>query len=125
MGTINSKLDNLKDSDLWSFILFALFKMRELPEYSAISELAYVLDKQNLINLCEYFGGLTITIPTIDELELMIKALIVYQYVEIEKLSYKEAIDKLGYSDNTSRKLKTRYLSIKELLDSYSFSSRG
>ena len=96
MGTINTKLNNLKESDMWNFILFTLFKLRELPEYSAISELAYVLDKQNLINLCEYFGGLTLTIPTIDDLELTIQALLVYQYVECDHMSFEQAIQKLN-----------------------------
>lgn len=26
-------------------------------EYSSLSELAYILDKDNLLNLCEFFGG--------------------------------------------------------------------
>ena len=124
MGTINSKLDNLKEADIWSFILFALFKLRELPEYSAISELAYILDKQNLINLCEYFGGLTITIPKIEDLELMIKALLVYQYIEVDKLEYSAAIEKLGYTDS-SRKIKAMYLQVRELLNQYGIQSRG
>ena len=125
MGTINTKLNNLKESDMWNFILFTLFKLRELPEYSAISELAYVLDKQNLINLCEYFGGLTVTIPTIDDLEITIQALLVYQYVECDHVSFEEAIKKLNTQDVNYRKIKNTYLKIKELLTSYSFKSRG
>ena len=125
MGTINSKLNNLKESDIWSFILFALFKMREIPEYSAISELAYILDKTNLINLCEYFGGLTITIPTIEELEITIQSLIVYQYIEVDKLTYDEAVAKINISDANSRKLKNAFIQIKDVLNNYSLKTRG
>lgn len=125
MGTINSKLNNLKETDIWSFILFALFKMREIPEYSCVSELAYILDKENLINLCEYFGGLTITIPTIEDLEITIQSLLVYQYVDLGDLSYSEALAKIRVSDANARKLKNSYVQIKNILANYSFKSRG
>ena len=125
MGTINTKLNNLKEADVWSFILFALYKMREIPEYSGLSELAYILDKENLINLCEYFGGLTITIPTIEDLEITIQSLLMYQYVDLNNLSYEEARNKIRISDAHARKLKNSYVQIKNILANYSFKSRS
>ena len=83
---IKQNLDNLKSADIYSMILFALYKLIDIPEYSALSELAYVLDRKNLLNLCEYFGGITIKIPTIDELTELTDALLLYQYVKIDKL---------------------------------------
>ena len=64
--TIKEELNQLKETDVYSMLLFVLYKMRGIEEYSILSELAYILDKKNLLNLCEYFGGLTIKIPTID-----------------------------------------------------------
>lgn len=125
MGLINSKLDNLKESDLWSFMLFALFKARDLPEYSSLSELAYVLDKTSLLNLCEYFGGQTIRIPTCDELELMIYALTLYWQIDINNLSYEQAIKLITCDTLDTRKLKSSYIKIRELLNTYQISSRG
>ena len=124
MGLINTELDNLKNSDILSFILFTLFKLRESNEYSAISELAYILDKENLFRLCEYFGGLTITIPTVDDLEILLNALLLYKYVDIDKIDFEEAY--LNIKDGIDKlELKKCYLKIKELLRDYAISSRG
>ena len=54
------------NTDIYSIILFIIFKIKKLPEYAALSELVYVLDKDSLLKLCEYFGGTTIKIPTIE-----------------------------------------------------------
>ena len=51
-------------------------KIKDLPEYSTLSELAYILDKKSLLKLCEYFGGITMTIPTIEDLENLTKSLL-------------------------------------------------
>lgn len=50
-------LNNLKEQDLYSLSLFCLYKLMGTNEYSSLSELAYILDKDNLLNLCEFFGG--------------------------------------------------------------------
>ena len=63
--TIKEELQKLHEPDIWSLLLFVLFKIKDIPEYSGISELAYILDRKNLLKLCEYFGGTTITMPTI------------------------------------------------------------
>jgi hypothetical protein len=49
-----------------------------VPDYMVLSELVYVLDKDNLLKLCEYFGGSTIKIPTIKELESIVYSLLLY-----------------------------------------------
>ena len=124
MGLINTELDNLKNSDILSFILFTLFKLRESNEYSAISELAYILDKENLFKLCEYFGGLTITIPTIDDLEILLSSLLLYKYVDINNISLEDAYLNLKANIDKSE-VKKCYLKIRELLRDYDISSRG
>jgi hypothetical protein len=69
--SIKEELNQLRTNDTYSLILFVLYKLRNVPEYSGVSELAYVLDESNFLNLCEYFGGLTITIPTVKEIKDM------------------------------------------------------
>lgn len=125
MGRITNELQNLKETDIWSFILFALFKIRELPEFSAISELAYILDKNNLLKLCSIFGGMTITIPTITELENIIYTLLLYQYVDIEHYSYEEACLLLDQDNVDMRCIRQLYTKIRDLLNTYEFSNRG
>ena len=122
--TIRSELDKLKTTDLFSLLLFVLYKIRNIEEYSTISELAYVLDKDNLLNLCEYFGGITIRIPTIDELESIVNSLLVYQYVNIDGYEYKDAVKKIGFDSNQLRQVKKDYNKIVEVLKDYSFTKR-
>ena len=102
-------------------LLFVLYKMKDIDEYSLLSELAYVLDKQSLLNLCEYFGGMTLKIPTIDELESLLNSMMIYQYVELEGMSYDEAVAKVGFDSCDLRKVKKDYLKLMKILDTYSF----
>lgn len=122
---IKENLLTLKDMDMWSLIFFALYKLKDIPEYSTISEMAYVLDKDNLLKLCEYFGGLTIKIPTIDELELLVHSLVLYQYVNIDGMDYEKAIEIVGKDSIDLRAVKSGYIKICEILSKYKFSPRG
>ena len=49
---IKQELNKLKEMDVWSLMLFVLYNYQNIPEYSSISELAYILDKKNLLKLC-------------------------------------------------------------------------
>lgn len=122
---IKENLLTLKDMDIWSLILFALYKLKDIPEYSTISEMAYVLDKDNLLKLCEYFGGLTIKVPTIDELELLVHSLVLYQYVNIDGMDYEKAIEIVGKDSADLRAIKSGYIKICEILSKYKISPRG
>lgn len=119
--TIKQELNKLKEIDVYSMMLFALYKMKDMEEYSVLSELAYVVDKQNLLNLCEYFGGLTIRIPTIDELESLLNSMMIYQYVEIDGMSYDDAIKSIGFDSSELRSIKKDYLKLCKILNNYSF----
>lgn len=121
---IKNEVLNLKETDVYSLILFALYKLMDVPEYSAVSELAYVLDKENLLNLCEFFGGTTIKIPTISELEDMMQALLLYQYVNIDGMEYDKAIELLGNKSSELRSVKRNYNNMCEVLDKYNFKAR-
>jgi hypothetical protein len=122
---IKENLITLSDMDTWSLVLFVLYKIKDIPEYSTISEMAYVLDKDNLLKLCEYFGGLTIKIPTIDELELLVHSLVLYQYVNIDGMEYDKAIELVGKDSLDLRAIKSGYIKICEILSKYKFSQRG
>lgn len=125
MATIRTNLNKLKESDIWSFVLFTLFKIREIPEYSSLSELAFILDKSELLKLCEYFGGQTITIPTIDDLEITLYGLLLYELVEVEKVPYDEAMESISSPTLNLKKVRGSYIKIKNILTSYELSSRS
>lgn len=126
MSTIITKgLNNLKEQDWYSMALFCLYKLIEVPEYSSLGELPYVLDKENLLNLCEYFGGQTIRIPTVDEIQSLVYSLLLYQYVKIEKKDYNEAVELIGHESKDLRAVKSGYRKLCEVLQNYSFTTRG
>ena len=120
---IKNEINNLKTADIYSLMMFALYKMSDIPEYSALSQLAYILDKDNLLELCEFYGGLTITIPTIDELENMLYALLLYQEVDIEHKDYNKALEVLHKKDLPIDTIENNYVNVKDILKNYNFNS--
>lgn len=121
---IKTELAKLKDVDIYSIMLFTLYKMKDVPEYSTLSELAYILDKNNLLKLCEYFGGTTISIPTIDELETLVYSLVLYQYVNLDGMEYNKAIKLIGHKSSNLRQVKSAYVKLCDVLKNYTF-NRG
>lgn len=118
---LNDKLKNLTEIDTYSLILFALYRLTNQPEYSSISELVYVLDKENFLNLCEFFGGTTIYIPTIDELEILVDGLDAYQKINIDKMPFEEYFDSVVYDGCKLKQIKDSYKHLCEVLDEFSF----
>lgn len=84
MITVSKKINSLKTKDVYSILMFLLFRAEEIPEYAVLSRLAYVMDKEVLLTLCELFGGMTIKIPTMDELEKLLTAMTIYSRVDLD-----------------------------------------
>lgn len=118
---INNELQKFKEADIYSLVLFTLFKIKDIPEYSTLSELVYILDKESLLKLCEYYGGLTIKIPTIEDLEGLIYSLVLYEAVDLNQQSYDETIKYIQSKYANIKKVKSNYICIKEVLNNYSF----
>ena len=119
--SIKTELENLKNADIYSLLLFTLYQCRNTNEYSSLSELAYILDEKNLLSLCEYFGGTTITIPTIEELELLLCGLSVFKSIHIDKKSVEDSL--LDYTNHkfTLDEIKNAYLNISNIMENYCF----
>ena len=122
MPKISEELNNLSKADTFSLVLFALYKLKDTKEYSTVSELAYILDENSLLKLCEYFGGVTITIPTVDELKVLVNALLLYCYVEIDKKPYNEATKLVGCPPYMLRKVKAAYAQLSRIMGKYTIS---
>lgn len=118
---IKNNIENFKQTDFYSLLLFALYKSIEIPEYSSLSQLAYVLDQENLLNLCEYFGGQTIKIPTVKELEDLVYSLLLYQYVKVDHIDYDSAVSLIGHKSCDLRQVKKHYVELCSVMDNYSF----
>ena len=122
---IKTEIEKLKSIDIYSFMLFALYKIKDIPEYSALSELAYVLDKDSLLKLCEYFGGVTLKIPTVEELESIVYALVLYQKVDMDKIPFEKAIKIINGSAESIKAVKLAYVQIKDILSNYELTERA
>lgn len=119
-----NNLKELKDNDIYSLSMFALYKLSEIPEYAAISELPYILDKDNMLKFCQYFGGSTIRVPTIDELHSLMYLLLLHQYINIEGIPYEEAIKLINYEPNQLSNVKAAYLKLCKVLDNYDIKTK-
>lgn len=118
---MRKNLDSLRETDQYSLLLFVLYKLTGIKEYAAVSELVYVLDKDNLLNLCNIFGGRTIRIPTLDELESLTHMVLLYKYVNNDGMEYDKAIKIIGFKSSELRHVKSMYLKICKILSTYKF----
>ena len=94
--SIKQSLNSLHLSDIYSLMLFILFKVQEIPEYAVTSELCYLLDGANMTRLLTYFAGRTVTFPTEAEMTTVTNALLMYQYINIDGETFTAAQNKLG-----------------------------
>jgi len=118
--SIRDSLNTLHLSDIYSLILFILYKIQDIPEYAVLSELCYLLDGNNLTRLLTYFAGRTITIPTEEEFANMTHALLLYQYINLDGMSLVEAQSKLtDVTPKQKDKITDIYLKILPIMKQY------
>ena len=121
MNNIDRALKDLELNDIYSIMLFAIFKLKNDPKYSTLSELCYVIDNSNFINLLKYYGGKTVTFPTLDEFYDMVSALCVYQLVNIEGIPYTRAIKDLEIDKSKLVTISPIYNHLCDILANYNF----
>lgn len=120
-GNIIKALEQLDKKDIYCLILFFLYRLKEIPEYSTLSELIYILDNESFIKFLNYYGGKTIKVPSVDDLSIILDALLIYEKQQNDKVSIDEALKDLGIDKNKKQEiLKIVYL-IPELLENYDF----
>lgn len=112
-------LSQFKETDIYSISMFLLYQLTEIPEYSVISELPYVVDMKSMLRLCQYFGGKTIKIPTLDELQSLTHLLLLYQNVNINGMDFNASARLMGYDNTQLKTLKSRYNNICEIMSKY------
>lgn len=117
--SLKKDLNNLHLSDIYSLILFIMYKIQDIPEYAILSELSYLLDGANLTRLLTYFAGRTITIPTEEEFTNMSNALLLYQYVNIEGKSLTEALTSINATPKQKEQITDIYLKVIPIMNNY------
>lgn len=119
MPAYNLDIEKLKKNDIYSIILFLIYQLKQDDNYSTLSELIYILDKNSLLKLCQFYGGQTITIPKLDELENIVYALMIYQYVNIEHIPIEKCWQLIENKKINKKQINKLYLKISEILNSY------
>lgn len=118
---VQESLQTLNKTDVYSLLLFTLYKMHDISEYSSLSELCYVLDNDNLVKLLSFYGGMTIRIPTLKEMRLMTQALLLFQYVNLEKGDFSEALETVCDNEFNETEMLEAYKKITEVVANYEF----
>ena len=119
-NSIKQNLNTLHLSDIYSLMLFVMYKVQEIPDYAVLSELCYLLDGANLTRLLTYFAGRTVKFPTEKEMAIVTNALLMYQYINIDGNSLTEAQGKLnGLTAKQKDETLELYLKIIPVMKSY------
>jgi hypothetical protein len=124
MSTSNL-LSKFKEPDVYAILCGYLYEFKEIPEYSVLSELTYLMDSKSFINLIKYFGGQTIRIPTREEFQAAVKVLLLLQYFEIEKKPWRESLQLAGFQTSEGRSAQKKLDKLKDTLKNYNYSNRN
>lgn len=118
--TIKKELNSLSLSDVYSLMLFVLYKVQDIPEYAVLSEICYLLDSRSLTRLFTYFAGKTITIPTEEEFQVLTKALLLYQKINVDGKSFVDATNEITFASVKQKSNVTDlYLKIIPVMNNY------
>lgn len=120
-GNIIKALEELDKKDIYSLILFCLYKLKNNPNYSTLSELIYVLDNENFIKFINYYGGQTITIPTITDLNNILTSLLALEDLENNDSNLDVILKKLDVKVSDKKQVIQNMQVLKELLNDYDF----
>lgn len=118
--SIKANLNTMHLSDVYSLMLFLIYKVQDIPEYMTLSELCYILDGNNLTRLFTYFAGRTVTFPTEEEFVIMTNALLMYQAIDLDGKTFVDALAEV--KDVTAKqkdKVVELYLKIKPVIKQY------
>lgn len=113
-------LESLNKTDIYSLMLFTIYQLKDDPKYSTLSELCYVLDGDSLTKFLSFYGGLTITIPTLKDMRLILQALTLYQFVNVEEGSFDDGLKAIS-DEFPKEEVKNVYTRLLEILDRYEF----
>lgn len=124
MSNFSIDLSSLKREDVFSVATALLYSLKDSSKYSTVSELFYILDYDNFINLIKYFGGQEIRIPSSDEVARILKVLLLYQYSKVENLEWSESLKKSGIREEDSLVARNQLRSLERIFQKYDIGER-
>ena len=115
--TIKEDISKLRDEDFINKILYLIYKVSDDPRYSTVSELVYILGKDQLYRLCSVLGGCTIKIPTLKELKIFTGALYIYYTIHTTDTKFEVALERLNLDQASRKQLFSIYKEVESILD--------
>lgn len=123
-NNLNEIVANLQKQDVYSILCSFLYDLKDVPEYSTLSELCYLTDTDSFMHLVNYFGGKTVRFPDKKELADLIQVLLLFQYYEVEKRHWKDAVVLAGFDPSKGKFAKNQLDRLKETMKKYNFGNR-
>lgn len=118
---IAEHLTTMEKKDTWIMLLFALYKLRDDPDWLVLSELSYILDTRALVKFLSYFENMTIKIPPMRDLHLLLHALTLYKAVAFDNLPLDKALRAMDTSTFSRDEIKQTYVKILDVVKDYDF----
>ena len=113
-----SELDDFTSRDIYSILMYAIYSCTKDPEYATLSELIYTINEKDLLKLCAIFGGTTIKIPTLNELKLYLKALMICNDV-LHGTDFDVAYNKAELNNSQKAEVLKIYNILSKVIQSY------
>lgn len=115
-NNILDSLNKLQEKDVYSMLLYVLYRLKEDDRYSTLSSLMWALDKESLLNFLTIFEGVEMKVPRIVDLKMVVASLQVYQLVNMEHKSLEDALDEVKSEEIDIDELKESYLKTSKIL---------
>lgn len=125
MKELPLSLEGLKKEDIFSVSTALLYSLKDTPKYSTVSELFYLLDYDNFLKLIKYFGGIEVRIPSIEEINVLLKTLLLYQYRRVDEMDWTTACNKAGVSPEDSYSWSRRVTELEKVLNKQRIGGRN
>lgn len=124
--TVSEIVGSMTSADVYSALLSFLYDLKDIPEYTLLSELCYLIkDVDSFLNVITYFSGQTVKFPTEQELSEAIQVLKLYQFHEIEGRPWKDAIKLAGFDTCSGKLAKNKLEKLKKTINKYNFNNRS
>lgn len=92
-------LSFLNKQDTYAFLLSSIIASSADERYAFLNDLLYALDEKSFKNFITLFEGQTIKIPSHKELTKMLKAILIYAHVDVNKEELIPTLKAMGYTD--------------------------
>lgn len=120
-SNIIKALEELNKQDIYSLILFVLYKLKDVSEYSVLSELVYILDNDSFARFMSYFEGQTLKVPKIQDLKNVVNALLFYERKINSTLTDEEIMNELDIPKSERESIPSTLKLVSEIVKEYNF----